>query len=112
MAESFAQLFEESLSHKQMRPGAIITGKVVQIDRDYVIINAGLKSEGVIPIEQFYNERGVRTDDSPIDKRCITQKNPDGWRCIIGNDIALTSSNFKRGNGAACIQCFGLIGSV
>lgn len=58
MADSFAKLFEESLSQKHMRPGAIITGKVVQIDRDYVIINAGLKSEGVIPIEQFYNERG------------------------------------------------------
>ena len=58
MAESFAQLFEESLSHKQMRPGAVIRGKVVQIGRDYIIINAGLKSEGVIPVEQFYNEGG------------------------------------------------------
>ena len=58
MTETFAQLFEESLSHKQMRPGAIIKGKVVQIGRDFVIINAGLKSEGVIRIEEFYNESG------------------------------------------------------
>lgn len=58
MTESFAQLFEESLIHKQLRPGSIVTGKVVSIGSDFVIINAGLKSEGVIPIEQFYNESG------------------------------------------------------
>lgn len=58
MTETFAQLFEESLSHKQMRPGAIVTGKVVDIKEDFVIVNAGLKSEGVIPIEQFYSESG------------------------------------------------------
>lgn len=56
LAESFAQLLEESFSHKQMRPGAIIKGKVVNITSDHVIINAGLKSEGVVPIQQFYNE--------------------------------------------------------
>lgn len=57
MTESFAQLFEESLSQKHMRPGSIVRGTVVQVTSDYVIINAGLKSEGVIPIEQFYNEK-------------------------------------------------------
>lgn len=58
MSESFAELFEESLTHKQLRPGAIVRGKVVEIGNDFVIINAGLKSEGVIPIEQFYTENG------------------------------------------------------
>jgi small subunit ribosomal protein S1 len=58
MTESFAQLFEESLVHKQLRPGTVVTGLVVDIGSDYVIVNAGLKSEGVIPIEQFYNEHG------------------------------------------------------
>jgi small subunit ribosomal protein S1 len=58
MSESFAQLFEESLVNKEMRPGAIVTGTVVDIQPDAVIVNAGLKSEGVIPIEQFYNSQG------------------------------------------------------
>ncbi|WP_127477084.1 30S ribosomal protein S1 [Sulfurivermis fontis] len=58
MSESFAELFEQSLAGSQMRPGAIITGKVVQVGNDVVVINAGLKSEGVIPVEQFLNENG------------------------------------------------------
>jgi len=58
MSESFAQLFEESLVNKEMRPGTIVTGTVVDIQSDAVIVNAGLKSEGVIPIEQFYNNQG------------------------------------------------------
>lgn len=58
MMENFAELFEQSLTTKQMRPGSIVTGTVVHIGRDVVIVNAGLKSEGVIPIEQFYNEDG------------------------------------------------------
>ncbi len=58
MSESFAQLFEESLSNTDMRPGAIVSGKVVAIDSESVIVNAGLKSEAVIPREQFINEDG------------------------------------------------------
>ena len=58
MSESFAELFEQSLANKEMRPGTIVTGTVVDIQSDAVIVNAGLKSEGVIPIEQFYNNQG------------------------------------------------------
>ena len=58
MTESFAELFEQSLADNQMQPGAIVTGKVLEIRNDAVVINAGLKSEGLIPIEQFYNEDG------------------------------------------------------
>ena len=58
MSESFAELFEESLVNTQMRPGSIISGTVVQIDSDFVVVNAGLKSEGVIPLSQFFNEKG------------------------------------------------------
>jgi small subunit ribosomal protein S1 len=58
MSESFAQLFEESLNNIQMRPGTIINGTVIDIRNDAVIVNAGLKSEGVIPIDQFRSERG------------------------------------------------------
>jgi len=58
MAESFAELFEQSLTQTQMRPGAIIMGTVVQIDGEMVVVNAGLKSEGMIPVDQFRNDRG------------------------------------------------------
>jgi len=58
MSESFAQLFEESKAGQKMRPGTIVSGSVVQIRNDAVVVNAGLKSEGVIPIEQFRNENG------------------------------------------------------
>ncbi|MFZ1326797.1 MAG: 30S ribosomal protein S1 [Candidatus Contendobacter sp.] len=59
MTESFAELFEQSLIDKQMQPGAIVQGTVVEIRADAVVVNAGLKSEGLIPLEQFYNDDGV-----------------------------------------------------
>lgn len=58
MTESFAELFEESLLTQQMRPGSILKAKVVHIGPDYIVVNAGLKSEGNIPREQFLNESG------------------------------------------------------
>ena len=58
MSESFAELFEESLHEKSMQIGAIISGLVVEINSDVVIIHAGLKSEGVVPVEQFRLENG------------------------------------------------------
>ena len=61
MSESFADLFEESLQTIEMAPGSIVTGTVVDIDDDWVVVHAGLKSEGVIPKNQFLNEEGVCT---------------------------------------------------
>ena len=61
MSESFAELFEESLKTVDMVPGTIITGVVIDIDQDWVTVHAGLKSEGVIPSEQFRNEKGELT---------------------------------------------------
>ncbi len=58
MSESFAELFEESLKDIDMQPGSIVKGTVVDVDSDWVTVNAGLKSEGVIPTSQFYNESG------------------------------------------------------
>ncbi|MBK8969997.1 MAG: 30S ribosomal protein S1 [Hahellaceae bacterium] len=58
MSESFAELFEESLKQIDMQPGSIVRGTVVQIDHDWVTVNAGLKSEGVIPLSQFLNDKG------------------------------------------------------
>lgn len=56
MSESFADLFEESLKDLAMTPGTLVTGEVVDIDSDWVTVNAGLKSEAVIPRSQFLND--------------------------------------------------------
>ena len=58
MSENFAEMFEQSITQMNMRIGEIITGEVVDINRDVVIVNAGLKSEGVIPLEQFMGDNG------------------------------------------------------
>jgi small subunit ribosomal protein S1 len=58
MSESFADLFEQSLNEIDMTPGAIVTGTVIDIDSDWVTVHAGLKSEGVIPRNQFLDEQG------------------------------------------------------
>ncbi|MHB1618517.1 MAG: 30S ribosomal protein S1 [Sulfuricella sp.] len=56
--ESFASLFEESLSHQEMRAGEVITAEVVRVDNDSVVVNAGLKSESVIDANEFKNDKG------------------------------------------------------
>jgi len=61
MTESFAELFEQSLNDVDMTPGSIVIGTVVDIDSDWVTVNAGLKSEGVIPRNQFLEEDGSFT---------------------------------------------------
>jgi small subunit ribosomal protein S1 len=58
MTESFAELFEASIANTQLRPGAIVIGTVIDVTSDNVIVNAGLKSEGVIPREQFLSADG------------------------------------------------------
>ncbi len=58
MSESFAQLLEESMAYTQMQPGAILSATVIEVTPEVVVVNAGLKSEGVIPTEQFMNEEG------------------------------------------------------
>ena len=66
MSESFAELFEETFASQQIKPGSIITGIVVAVNDDVVIVSAGLKSEAVIPIEQFKNDKsegGVSVGD-------------------------------------------------
>ncbi|WP_313952200.1 30S ribosomal protein S1 [Accumulibacter sp.] len=58
MQESFAELFEESLGRQEMRPGEVITAEVVRMDQNFVVVNAGLKSESYIDIEEFLNDQG------------------------------------------------------
>ena len=59
MSESFAELFEESLKSVEMTPGSIVTGVVIDIDQDWVTVHAGLKSEGIIPVNQFVDDEGA-----------------------------------------------------
>ena len=58
MQESFAELFEESLGRQEMRPGEVITAEVVRIDQNFVVVNAGLKSESYIDLEEFLSDQG------------------------------------------------------
>ncbi len=58
MTETFSEMFENSLANQRIRPGMILTGLVIDVGEDMVIVNVGLKSEAVIPIDQFRNERG------------------------------------------------------
>ncbi len=80
MTESFAQLFEESLASQKFKPGAIITGRVVGVTPDVVIVNAGLKSEAVISIDQFKNERGE-------------------VEVIVGDDVEVALDSVEDGSG-------------
>ncbi|MCO6426799.1 30S ribosomal protein S1 [Nitrosomonas communis] len=57
-SENFAKLFEESLTRKEMRVGEVITAEIVRVDYNFVVVNAGLKSESYIPLEEFKNDKG------------------------------------------------------
>ena len=59
--ESFAELFAESLAQQEMRQGEVITAEVVRVDYNFVVVNAGLKSEAYVPIEEFKDDRGEVT---------------------------------------------------
>ena len=61
MSESFAELFEQSLQDINMEPGAIVMATVVDIEGDWITVNAGLKSEGQIPVAQFRDDNGELT---------------------------------------------------
>ena len=80
MTESFAQLFEESLASQKIKPGAILTGRVVEVGPDVVLVNAGLKSEAVIPADQFKNERGE-------------------LEVAVGDDVEVALDSVEDGNG-------------
>ncbi len=56
--DSFAALFEESLQKQEMRTGEVIIAEVVRVDYNFVVVNAGLKSEAYVPIEEFKNDKG------------------------------------------------------
>ncbi len=79
MSENFAQLFEQSIANKEMRPGALITAKVVDIDDEMVIVDAGLKSEGMIPVSQFKNADGELDVNVGDDVEVVIEAIEDGF---------------------------------
>ena len=84
MSESFAELFEESLKTLNLQAGSIITGVIVDIDYQarWVTVHAGLKSEALIPLEQFYNDAGelsINVGDEvhvALDSVCLLYTSP------------------------------------
>ena len=79
MSESFAELLEESLQSIEMSPGSIVTGTIVDIDDDWVVVHAGLKSEGVIPKGQFLNETGDFDVNVGDQIKVAMEVIDDGW---------------------------------
>ena len=79
MSESFAELLEESLQSIEMSPGSIVTGTIVDIDDDWVVVHAGLKSEGVIPKGQFLNETGDFDINVGDQIKVAMEVIDDGW---------------------------------
>lgn len=79
MGESFAELFEASLEELDFTPGSIVTGTVVSIDQEWVTIYAGLKSEGVVPIQQFLNSQGQLEIAVGDDVDLALDTIEDGW---------------------------------
>ncbi|WP_286239760.1 30S ribosomal protein S1 [Neptuniibacter halophilus] len=79
MSESFAELFEASLQELEMAPGAIVTGTVIAIEDDFIIVNAGLKSEGVIPRSQFVDDNGELTVEVGSEVRVALEAVEDGF---------------------------------
>ncbi len=79
MSESFAELFEDSHQTVEMYPGSIISGTVVDIDNENVIVHAGLKSEGVIPKQQFLDAEGEIGVSIGDQVRVALQTVDDGW---------------------------------
>jgi len=80
MTESFAELFEESIAAQNLKPGSIITARVVDIRNNNVIVNAGLKTEGVLPVEEFQDSHGE-------------------IECEIGDDVEVSLDAIEDGTG-------------
>lgn len=79
MSESFAELFEESLRGRTMQPGSLINAEILEVKNDVVIVDAGLKSEGVIPIDEFYDENGEMNAKEGDDVEVALEAVEDGF---------------------------------
>ena len=81
--ESFAELFEESMALKEMRQGEIITAEVISVESDFVIVNAGLKSESVIKTEEFLDDKGTIEVSLGDHVKVAIEKIEDGYGSTI-----------------------------
>ena len=79
MTENFSELLQESWERLNMAPGSIITAKVLLIDNDYVTVGAGLKSEGIIPLQEFYSEEGTLEVNVGDDVEVALEAAEDGF---------------------------------
>jgi small subunit ribosomal protein S1 len=79
MSENFAELFKESIAKANVHLGSVIIGKIIHIGDEFVTVHAGLKSEGHIPIEQFYNEDGSLDIHVGDDVDVVLDAVEDGW---------------------------------
>lgn len=89
MSESFAALFEESLKRAEMRTGEVITAEVVRVEHSYVVVNAGLKSEAYVPIDEFKNDQGeVEVQAGDFVSVAITSAENGFGETILSRDTA------------------------
>lgn len=96
MSENFAELFEQSLQGRDLKPGSIVTGKVVQIGPEYAVINAGLKSEGVVPVSQFLSEKGELEIQVGDDVEVALDKLEDGFgETILSREKAKRAETWR-----------------
>ena len=79
MSESFAALLDESLSTLEMQPGSIVTGVVLDVDKDWVTVHVGLKSEGVISLDEFRNNDGTVEIESGDEVQVALEAVEDGY---------------------------------
>jgi small subunit ribosomal protein S1 len=97
MSENFAELFEQSLFDKKLTPGSIVTGVVVRIDHENVVVHAGLKSEGVIPTVQFLNEKGELEISVGDSVEVALDKLEDGFgETILSRDKAKRAETWTK----------------
>lgn len=96
MSENFAELFEQSLIGRDLTPGTIVTGKVVHLGSDHAVINAGLKSEGIIPLSQFRDETGELEIQVGDDVEVALDKLEDGFgETILSRDKAKRAETWR-----------------
>lgn len=106
--ESFAELFEESLRTVEMTPGSIVTGTIIEIDKEFVLVHAGLKSEGVIPRNQFTDENGDISLSVGDQVQVAMETVDDGW-----GETRLSREKAKRAESWLMLErAFGSSGAV
>src|SRR5947207_10516180 len=85
--ESFAAMFEESLKREDIKEGAIVRGRVIQVAKDYVVVDIGYKSEGQVPLEEFTGADGQVTVKSGDEVEVVleSRENENGL-CVLSKE--------------------------